>query len=152
VIRLLLGRFLCGAEVVVCLVGLPLAKSSERRDDGGVPPDDGTLAGQAAAKGAEMEALDKALGARWEWRYRRAGKQGDWSAGQKGGSHKKCELAAISRVRVPDAGTHRGGPSAFRRQQRPEPGRLLHISPWRSNLQRAYHIPFSYLTSPLPSK
>jgi hypothetical protein len=47
---LLMGWFLCGAEVVVCLVGLPLAKGSWRRDDGDVPPDDGTLAGQAAAE------------------------------------------------------------------------------------------------------
>lgn len=51
-IGLLVGVFLGGAEVVVCLVGLPLAKGSGRRDDGGVPPDDGTLARQAAAKGA----------------------------------------------------------------------------------------------------
>jgi hypothetical protein len=70
VISLFIWRFLCGTEVVVCLVGLPLAESSERRDDGGVPPDDGTLAGQAAAKGAKVQGQDKASGACWEWRYR----------------------------------------------------------------------------------
>ena len=55
-----MGWFLCGAEVVVCLVGLPLAEGSWRRDDGDVPPDDGTLAGQVAANEACVQTRDKA--------------------------------------------------------------------------------------------